>query len=455
MKRKGIYWLVNNAGHLHKERADLLDELGFSVSFFTSIEELTASLAAKRVSIVIIGDEGEESECIAAMDTLSNLPVIKGARLILSLSTNNSQLCQCAAGNGFRDIIPLSLEENKWLSRFQFSTASTKNADKVLTGMRQQKKKAINVYIPSRLAWINGDQVWIESRARPKMSASLKLVGNLPDDMGCKELDLSVCSHEHRDLVYRFSEGVICDWTANSDQSEKITSVIDELREQNKGPRTKVFLAIQSPALRNTILKYLNPQRFDVHTALQKKSLVSEPKYFTPRLVFIEYRLCEGEAMSRFQEMVQYIPENSTIVVVGAKEEHMLSFRNFSSGRRVESLAQIPKNLPDLILNNYLIKDSSKDKNIYISPSHRFSYSELAFSGKIIAWDEDFIEIQMDTPLANFGLIRVRDEKKNIEFYGKVVSVRDLEDDSHIIVCQVSKPSQKEIASLTSSSPRS
>ncbi len=61
----------------------------------------------------------------------------------------------------------------------------------------------------------------------------------------------------------------------------------------------------------------------------KKKSLVSEPKYFTPQLVFIEYRLCEGEAMSRFQEMVNHIPKDSTVIVVGAKDDQPQAFEIF------------------------------------------------------------------------------------------------------------------------------
>ncbi len=444
MKRQGIYWLVNKTKPLHEARAQLLADIDFDVTFFASIQELTASLNAKRVSIVIIGDEGEESACVEAIDILSNLPVIQGARLILSQSEMSVNLCRYAAGNGFRDIIPITLDDNKWLARFQFSTAS-KSADNVFHTEKAKAPTAIKIFIPSRIAWINGEQIWVESRARPKTSDSLKLVGCLAEDMGCSSLELKVCSHEQNNLVYRFSEGMVCDWLAKSTQSEKISDVIDELREHNIGSRTKVFLAIQSPALRNTLLKYLNPELYDVHTALQKKSLVSEPKYFTPRLVFIEYRLCEGEAMSRFQEMVNYIPENSTIVVVGAKEEQLPSFRNFSSGRRVESLAQIPKNLPELILTTYLTKKGKKnDKNIYISPTHRFSYSELEFSGTITAWEHDLVEIQTETRLANFGLIRVIDTREKMEVYGKVVDIRSSEHGNSIVVCQLSSPFLKE-----------
>ena len=117
MKRQGIYWLVNKVEPLHQAKAQLLAEIDFEVTFFASVDEITSSLNAKRVSIVIIGDEGEESQCIQAIDTLSNLPVIQGARLILSQSIMNVNLCRHASGNGFRDIIPINLDENKIVAR--------------------------------------------------------------------------------------------------------------------------------------------------------------------------------------------------------------------------------------------------------------------------------------------------------------------------------------------------
>ena len=237
----------NGKTSTHEERAKLLEEIGYEVSFFEQVDELTVSLNAKRVSIVIVGDEGSEEHCIAAIGILSNLPVIQGARLILSLSENNTNLCRFAAGNGFRDIIPLSLDEPKWLSRFRFSTASKDDLESLLNITQSSHPIDAEIFVPARIVWVNGEQIWVESRARPKLNEKLELIGCLPDDMGCSHIDLNVVSHQNRNLIYRFSEGMICDWVAESDESEKIGQVIDELREHNIGARKRVFLAIQSP----------------------------------------------------------------------------------------------------------------------------------------------------------------------------------------------------------------
>ncbi len=66
-------------------------------------------------------------------------------------------------------------------------------------------------------------------------------MGKLSEEMGCPRITLKVCSHESRNLVYRFSEGMVCDWVAESEKTEKIGEVIDELRETNSGPQRKFF----------------------------------------------------------------------------------------------------------------------------------------------------------------------------------------------------------------------
>ena len=160
--------------------------------------------------------------------------------------------------------------------------------------------------------------------------------------------------------------------------------------------------------------------------------------------------------MSRFQEMVNHIPEDSTVVVVGAKEEQLSSFRNFSSGRRVEALMQIPKNLSELIHGNYLNSaETEEDRNIYIPQAHRFSYCELEFSAQVIAWENDLIEFRTPSRLANYGLIRIASRERGHEgVYGKVLNVRIADENENLVICQLSSPSQDVIDRLTKKKKR-
>ncbi|SMF50063.1 hypothetical protein [Pseudobacteriovorax antillogorgiicola] len=409
MKRQGIYWLVDHPSPLHEERSALLEELDFVVTFYSNFEDMYKDLLVKRVSIILIGDELDPEQVRQAMDQLAGMPDIQGARLLLSLSKANDELCFYASCYGFRDIIPLSLDESDWLHRFQFSTASNNEMSQLSAQQGSTVNDSIAVGIPARITWINGEEIWLESKARPYLGDGLRVSGPLADEMGSQVLNLKVKSQESKNLAYRFSEAAVCSWEADQDAPpENVEHVINELKKNNRGDKKKVFLAMQSPALRNAIMKYLDPKLFDVHSALQKKSLISEPKYFTPSLVFIEYRLCEGEAMGRFQDMVAQTPDHSTVVLVGAKKEDVAKFHNFALGRNIEALFQIPKNLPDLIQSKYLkTKNGSSGQNIHISRSHRYTFCEINLDARLERVGGDFFQIRIPMGLANYGLVKL------------------------------------------------
>ena len=377
MKKTGIYWLVANPETLHQERSALLEELDYQVSFYHDLESLQQSLQVKRVSIIIVDESLELNATKLAMNALASMPDIQGARLLFSAIDGNDDLCFQAGCHGFRDIIPLDLEPAKWLERFQFSTASHDELAELSYQDSINPTTQITIGVPSRVVWVQRDRVWVESKARPELSDTVELSGSFPSSLGSSALSLAVKSRHTSDLAYRFSEASTCEWYPDKDvQKDKMDIVFKQLEEQNPGEKKKVFLAIQSPALRTAITRYLDPDIFDVHSALQKKSLVSEPKYFSPSLVIIEYRLCAGESMVRFQEMIAQTPETSVVILVGAKKQEAESLMSFCKGRKVEAIYEIPKNFSEFIQNKYLQPSPEHhDRRIHIPKNHDFSFA--------------------------------------------------------------------------------
>ena len=350
------------------------------------------------------------------------MPDIQGARLIFSINEPNYKNCFIAACNGFRDIIPSYLDQHDWLQRFQFSTAG--NHDETIAPDEAAKSNALEIHLglPARISWLNRESLWLESKVRPYLDDEFQLSGQLAQDLGDSTLSLKVQSQETRNLVYRFSEAAICSWQhERAIDEEKVRSTLDELKSVDQGVKKKIFLAMQSPALRIALMKYLDSGIYEIHSALQKKSLVNEPKYFTPSLVFIEYRLCAGEGMSRFQDMVAQIPESSTVVLVGARQEDLAQFHNFALGRRIEALFQIPKNLPEIIQSNYLKSHkNSHHKNFHIPRRHPYSFAKIGLKATITGLDGDFLKLKIPMGLANYGLIHL-EFSPECEVFAKVV----------------------------------
>ena len=124
--------------------------------------------------------------------------------------------------------------------------------------------------------------------------------------------------------------------------------------------------------------------------------------------------------MSRFHEMVAHIPESSTVILVGAKQENLHQFHNFSSGRRLEALFQIPKNLPDLIQNSYLPPSKGlQEERFHIPRNHPYSMGEIIMDAELLEIEGNCWRISLPIGLANFGLIRLQLGDENL--FAKVV----------------------------------
>lgn len=411
MKKLSIYWLTIEPDEIHKRKVALLEDNGFEVTFFKTLDSLTKELHSRRASIIIVGDEGPEVIVVKAISLLRRMPDIQGARLILSTSRHSPVVLRAAACEGFRDLLPIQMNDPEWLNRFLFSTAS-------VPAEMQHKPKYSNVTfdttlaIPARIVWMSPKRLWIESRFFPPVGSRIAISGPMAQAMGCKYLDLKIEELHENNLIYRFSEALVGRWSVPDRDNPKVSEALHVLKDLDVGERFKVFLAIQSPALRATLLRYLSHAKFEVHTALQKRSMIDEPKYFTPDLVFVEDRLCRGESLDRFRSMILNLPETTSIVVVGSDKD-MSTIRANIGRRRLYFLKRIPVNLDQLVFNEYIgpnyQKASLADKDAAFIPyDHEFSLAELNISARVEAMNPNAAVISVPHEIGNFGLTRMK-----------------------------------------------
>lgn len=414
MGRCSIYWLCSSADEQHHRRAGILNDIGYQVFFFENIDTLVKEVCVKRAQILILGDEWPTDVALRYIQTFANIPDIMGARLLLSNSRNDYALMQAAALEGFRDIIPADMDDAEWLQRFEFATSG---AESLLEFHDQLKKfdEKIEIQIPARIVWVSNQNLWIEARSYADVNETINLRGAFPERLGLKGLKVTVTEKQQTNLTYRFSEALIANWQKDAQakaEKERIGDTMEYLSGIDLGVRPKVFLAIQSPALRTTLLRYIDKRRYEVHTALQKNSLIYEPKYFTPDLVFIEERLTNGEGRQAFLEMIRHLPEHASIVTIGNRYEGT-DLKSGSGNRRMRSLRHVPTNLSDLIEKDYLLginlRKTGNDRKLHFPPhDHPLSYAFVTAEARLQSADYLQFEISSATKIGTYSLIKAQ-----------------------------------------------
>jgi hypothetical protein len=431
MKRSSVYWLLPAVDDHHHRRASILDDIGYNVFFFENFDTLIKEICVKRAQILILGDEWPSAEAISYVHAFANIPDINAARLLVSNSRNDFALMDAAMNEGFRDIIPADLEDHEWLQRFEFATSGVESILSLHSDL-DEVGEPIDIVVPARLVWVGSQQVWMETRSCPRVGDTLKMEGGFASSLGLSTLDVQVQQKQQTNLTYRFSEAIIASWyqdaVLNADP-QKIIDTLDALHRVDLGQRPKIFLAIQSPALRTTLLKYLDKRKYEVHTALHKQSLIYEPKYFSPDLVFIEERLTQGEQKRNFYELLRFMPEHACIVTIGAKES--VGNKNNNAPRKTWTLKHVPVNLSELIEREYLAgleqrRPASNDKQASFPPAdHPFSFTQLHLKAELLKADYLQFNLRTRTRIGPYSLIKIISprfhEKLGGPLYAKVI----------------------------------
>ena len=418
MKRSGIYWLCPKIDDVHQRRASILDDIGYQVYFFQNLEALVKEVSIKRARIIVLGDEWDHEKTLKCIQTFANIPDINGAKLLLSNSRNDFDIMQAACLEGFRDMIPSDLEDTEWLQRFEFATSGMESILDVHEGLKKFEEK-VELQIPARAVWIGQQTMWLESKTMAEIGDTIRLRGAFAERLGLQELKAVVVEKQQSHLSYRFSEALVVNWAKDAAERAdlpRLKETKELLAKVDLGLRPKIFLAIASPALRTTILRYTDRKRHEVHTALNKQSLIYEPRFFSPDLIFIEEQLTKGEGHEPFLEMIRYLPEHATIVTIGSRYEGT-DLKISTSNRRMRSLRHIPTNLAELIERDYLSAFYQKKpeeggmRPYFLPHDHPLSYLMVSSEAKLHSADYLQIEISSMSRIQTYSLLKVQGSK--------------------------------------------
>ena len=410
-KKRRIYWVADQVTPRLKERALLLEPKGYDVQFFTSLETFASEVAARRAGIVVVSDEGNEKVVERILLMIMAMPEIQGARMVMVSSGPSERLAMLAACASFRDIIPADLEERLWLTRFIFATGGRPLPYVQPTGqITLHNISALTV--PARITWVTDTALRFESRVRPPVGSSLSLSGPLAELIGVPSITLTVTKTQHSHLLHRFSDAAIAAWSVPALSREQAHMALAKLAEDSPGPRCRVFIAVQSPDLRARALTRFDDPRFEMSAALQKQSLVEEPRYFTPHLVVIEDVLCTGEDGERLDRMLANLAPGAAVAVLG----HLASFKELQAkhpGRRIVQLSRGPEMVTKQLLRTLLPSidrpqnEDAPEGACHVLAESPVSLAKLSFPARLVRVHPLAAKVALPFPVGTFALARL------------------------------------------------
>lgn len=408
-RKKLAYWITDRISDHHREKIPFLAKLGYEITFFSKFNALMTTFTEQRVATIIVGDEGPFEHVQKLIQKMAILPELAGVRLILSFSGNHPELTRTAYQSGFRDIIPIDLDNKSWAQRLLFSSAGS--AANILSPVPQVLLNNVSsINLPARITWMSSKRICIETKASPPKDTVLKLKGPVAENLGVKGITLIVEENRSTNLKYRYSEAIVCRWTVPQNLLDRQVSLMNHLKNIEEGPICKVFIAVKSPALRTTLITQLNGPTFELSTALHKQSMVQEPKFFSPNIVFIEDTLCASDDYSAFAEMAEGLSPEIPIIIIGRNLD-AISVKRAAHGKRVTFIHQVPKNLDFLItkrfLNNSQYRESRDPDAFMIAATSEFSTAEINFAASLTRLHPLYSQLSLPYKIGNFALCRV------------------------------------------------
>ena len=409
-RRRKLYWLADNPTAHHRMRAKMLGKEGYEVEFFHRVEDLTARMQTRRVGTIVIGDEGPEDRVEHAIATLLSMPEAQGCYLVMSLSKSNSDLATYAACSAFRDMIPLGLDDKQWLNRFQFATGrvhvpfSTPYPQIAFNGIASAS-------LPARLVWLGDDRLLFEAKVRPPRGATFQLTGPLTAALGVKSLTLTVEECRRTDLVYRFSEAILCRYKVPQAEQAKAERLLSKLRQSDFGPRHKVFAAVAGNDLRSDLVRALDPLRFELNIALQKHSIVNEPRYFGPNIVLIEDQLCLGTELERFQQMLDSLSPEIPVYIIGSNA-NLTAIQKLDPTRKIGQINRLPRRFGEDVIKRYLPPSSKRTNSVdpdavSLPADHIYSICEVTCSARLKTLHPGFMQASIPFNIGTYGLCKI------------------------------------------------
>jgi hypothetical protein len=317
IKSRRTFWITNNVTSEHRQRAKQLEANGFIVQFAQD-SSVALKLAREARPICVIIDTQPENQTgeIAGLKAIVKDPEFNGVRFLLSITVECPDLIRFAISENFRDIIPMDISDAHWLNRILYANAA-KSFENLSSYYEVCLNQIASTISSGRITWINQTHIRIECRGSQRIGNALHVSGAISQALNLPHISLVVEGIEKHRLMYRYSQALICRWQTTPSKMEQANKIIRQLLSNKPDPKIRAFVAISRPAIRTTLAKGLNTERFFVRAGLQKSNLLHEVSYFSPSVIFFDDRLLEAINQSELQAILAKVPTTVPIVIFG------------------------------------------------------------------------------------------------------------------------------------------
>ena len=333
MKAKGkkTFWITNSVTGVHQERALLLRQNGFDVQFFSNVKDLIRNANESRPICIIIDPQKDTPYgATHLVQTLASEPELNGVRFIACLMDNSTDLVKIAIAENFRDAIPLTLPPDIWLHRMQYATSA--KPIKFQTPLCEIGMNQVAIVLsPARIVWVKETHMRIECRGNYKVGSSIHISGSFASALGLPHISLIVESVHKEQLMYRYSQALICRWRVPGSHVETAAEAVRKLNAQHNNIKARAFIAISRPNIRSALIRGLNPQDFEVKAGLQRSTLAAEIGYYSPDAVFMDDRVLESLGELEKKDLVSRIRADAPIIIYGKGPAEQPSQNNYEA----------------------------------------------------------------------------------------------------------------------------
>ena len=410
-KGKRTFWVSAAPTALHHERITILGQNGFDIVLISGLNDLLRQNIEQRASCVFIDTPNNDNAAgIQTIQQLSMMPEMNGARFVLMATQPSPEAFRVAVSENFRDIIPMNLETSAWLQRIQFATGAKPSEFSAPLCEISMNQVAVAM-APARIVWINETHIRIECRGSQRVGSSLQISGNISEVFGAPHLSLTVESIHKDQLQFRFSQALVCRWRVAASSTERASTMIRRLQQNNLETKLRAFAAISKADIRKTVVANLSPTKFDVKVGLQRGTVAQEFRYFSPDVVYMDDKIFAHLTESELQEMFTSVPSDVPLVIYGARPDQARVTKNLANRTIfVESEAN-PDHLQNSAqryrLNTHAMSAKHHDFVRPIAADHPWSKIEIHVPARLISLNPLVGEISLPYSMGNFTMAKL------------------------------------------------
>lgn len=319
-KGKRTFWVATTITPLHTQRIEQLNKNGFDVVVLKSLQEILVATAAGRPSCLIVDTpEGDSAGTLKLMNDVTGLAELNGVRFILSSVTPSTDAMALAVSENFRDILPLKLPDEMWLQRILYTTATKATSALPAPLCEISMNQFAVVRAPARVVWINETHIRIECRGTMQTGSTLQMTGPISRSFGVGHIGLTVESVRKNQLLFRFSQALICRWRVPGANTVSVSTMIRTmLTSAQSESKLRAYVVASSAAIRKTLTTALNPAVFELKIGLQRHTIPNEVEYFSPDVIFLDSPIVKAMSGAELIAIFSTIPGDVPLVVFGA-----------------------------------------------------------------------------------------------------------------------------------------